>query len=189
MFVNRVWHHLFGQGLVRTVDNFGETGERPTHPELLDYLAQRFMVEGWSVKKLVREVVLSRSYRMSSAHDKQAYEKDPDNRLIWRMNTRRLDAESMRDAILFVSGQIDLEPGVSSTVANLKSANVGRDTKTMERIFKPTNKRSVYLPILRNLVPEVLSIFDFAEPSILVGRRNVTTVPTQALYMMNSPLY
>jgi hypothetical protein len=187
VMVNRVWHHLFGQGLVRTVDNFGTQGERPTHPELLDHLASKFVEEGWSVKSLIRYIMSSRAYRLSTAHDSKNYESDPDNRLVWRMNRRRLDAEAIRDAILSASGTLDLNPAKASVVADIGATNIGRDAKDLERLRKAsTDKRSVYLPIVRNIVPDLLQNFDFAEPSILVGRRNVTTVPTQALYMMNS---
>lgn len=187
VMVNRVWHHLFGQGIVRTVDNFGTQGERPTHPELLDYLAAKFVDEGWSVKSLIREIVMSRTYRLSTAHDAQNFEVDPDNRLVWRMNRRRLDAEALRDAMLSASGALDLEPARGSVVAELGNSNVGRSPKDMKMLGAAnSSKRSVYLPIVRNILPDLLQNFDFAEPSILVGRRNVTTVPTQALYMMNS---
>ncbi len=187
VMVNRIWHHLFGQGLVRTVDNFGSQGEAPTHPALLDHLALKFAAEGWSVKKAIRDIVLSRAYQLSSAHHERNFEIDPDNRLVWRMNTRRLDAEALRDAVLAASGELDREPVEASVVAELGNSNIGRDTKSREALARGVNShRSVYLPIVRNIVPEFLSTFDFAEPSILVGRRNITTVPTQALYMMNS---
>ena len=100
VYVNRVWHYLFGAGLVRTLDNFGTTGEMPSHPELLDFLAARFMEDGWSTKRLVRELVLSHAYRMSTADNAKAVAVDPENRLLWRMNRKRLDAESLRDAML-----------------------------------------------------------------------------------------
>ncbi|MFO0889917.1 MAG: DUF1553 domain-containing protein [Isosphaeraceae bacterium] len=104
--VNRIWQKLFGEGIVRSVDYFGERGERPTHPALLDALALRFVAEGWSQKRLIRALVLSRTYGMSTAPDSHAESVDPDNRLLWRMNRRRLDAESLRDAMLAVSGTL-----------------------------------------------------------------------------------
>lgn len=184
--VNRIWRHLFGEGLVRTVDNFGESGERPTHPELLDYLAVRFVQTGWSFKKMIREIVLSRTYQSSSGFDQKNYEVDPDNRLLWRMNSRRLDAEVLRDSILQASGELDLTRPAASVVARFKSTQgIGRGV-TEETFNVNNSKRSVYLPVVRNAVPEPLRVFDFAEPSILVGDRQVTTVPTQALFMMNS---
>ena len=111
VFVNRVWHYLFGAGLVRNVDYFGTRGETPSHPELLDALALRFVAEGWSVKRLVRTLVLSRTYRMSSQFDARGAEIDPDNRLLSRMNRRRLDADSLRDALLSPCGQLNKERG------------------------------------------------------------------------------
>jgi len=187
VLVNRVWHHLFGRGLVRTTDNFGATGEKPSHPELLDFLAVQVQRDGWSVKRLIRSIVLSRTYAMSTEFDALKFEQDPQNTLLWRMSPRRLDAESLRDAMLAASGQLDRQPGVASTVAQFKDTqSIGRGV-TAASFNTPSNHRSVYLPIVRNAVPEVLKIFDFAEPSIIVGQRDITTVPAQALYMMNSP--
>src|SRR5262249_57960434 len=117
VMVNRIWHHLFGAGLVRTVDNFGTVGERPSHPELLDYLALRFVRDGWSVKKMIRLLVLSRAYQMSSVGRAGASAVDPENRLLSHMNRRRLDAECLRDAMLCVSGRLDRTAG-GPTVQN-----------------------------------------------------------------------
>jgi hypothetical protein len=186
--VNRVWHHLFGQGIVRTVDNFGETGERPDNRELLDHLALRFMEKGWSIKQVIRDIVLSRTYQLSSDNDDINFRADPENHTRWQMSHRRLDAESLRDAILHASGSLDLAPAVGSVVAKTAGVNIGRNTQLSEAVNGlENNRRSVYLPVIRNLLPEMFSVFDFAEPSIIVGRRNITTVPTQALFMMNSP--
>lgn len=186
VMANRVWQHLFGQGLVRTPDNFGAMGEKPSHPELLDYLASRFMDDHWSVKALIRSIVLSRVYQLSSADDKKNYAADPDNVLLWRTRPRRLDAESIRDAVLAASGQLDLTPPHGSVVAQVGDGYIGKGIKP--RAFNAdTNKRSVYLPIVRDLVPDILGLFDFAEPSLVVASRDVTTVPSQALFMMNSP--
>jgi hypothetical protein len=186
VFANRVWHHLFGRGIVSTVDNFGETGERPSNLPLLDHLATRFVEDGWSVKKLVREVVLSRAYQMSSAHDPANAKIDPDNALFWKMNQRRLDAESMRDAMLAVSGRLVLSPAEGSPVQKM-DGNIGRNPKQLEELRKAElDNRSIYLPVARQAIPDVLKTFDFAEPSIIVGRRDVTTVPTQALFLLNS---
>jgi len=186
VFVNRAWHHLFGRGIVASVDNFGVTGDRPTHPMLLDHLAVRFMEEDWSVKKLVRALVLSRTYQMSSNHHAGNYEKDPENLYVWRMSPRRLDAESIRDAVLAVSGQLDLERPKGSTLGTRGGGEIGRGAQITSTGGDATY-RSVYLPVPRNAVPTALRLFDFAEPSMVVGRRDVTTVPAQALYMMNSP--
>jgi hypothetical protein len=182
VMVNRVWHHLFGAGLVRSVDNFGATGETPSHPELLDHLATRFVEQGWSFKKLIREIVLSQTYQMSSTPDadtaKAAAQVDPENRLLWKMNRRRLDAEAIRDTLLTVSGQLDLTAG-GPTIK--KGTAVERDYK-----FEDT-RRSVYTPVFRNRTLELFEVFDFADPNVCMGRRNVSTVAPQALYLMNSP--
>ena len=185
VLANRVWQHLFGEGIVRSVDNFGISGETPTHPELLDYMAGRVIANEWSVKKLIREIVLSRTYQLSAVHDEKSYEVDPDNFYLWRHTTRRADAESLRDTILFASGELDLTPPEGSAVTKLGEGEYGRGVSARD-LAAGNNHRSVYLPILRNAVPEVLQLFDFAEPSMLVGQRQITNVPTQALYLMNS---
>lgn len=188
VMVNRIWSHLFGEGLVETVDNFGPTGAAPSHPELLDYLAIRFQENGWSVKKLIREIVLSRTYRQASVWREDSYTKDPDNRLLWRHAKERLDAEVIRDAMLSASGEIDLSPRSGSLVAELKSQSVGilSLNKDVPDDLDGSLHRSVYLPVLRDRMPDILRHFDFAEPSLVVGRRDTTNVPSQALYLMNS---
>ena len=174
---NRAWHWLFGAGLVRTVDNFGTTGESPSHPELLDYLATRLVDRGWSVKSLVREIVLSRTYRMSSG-TRSLQPSDPENRILARANRRRLDAESIRDAMLSVGGGLDLTMGGPSYDRALAS-DFG---------FHYTgSRRSVYVPVFRNALPELFEAFDFADPSVTTGARNVSTVAPQALFMLNNP--
>ncbi|MBC8325483.1 MAG: PSD1 domain-containing protein [Verrucomicrobia subdivision 3 bacterium] len=186
VFANRVWHHLFGRGIVRTVDNFGATGERPTNPALLDHLAARFIAQDWSVKKLVREIVLSRTYQMSSAHSAANAKADPDNSLFWKMNQRRLDAESMRDGMLATAGQLNLTPYQGTELAKI-AGNLGRNVQQLDRLRNAEhNHRSIYLPVARQAVPDILKAFDFAEPSIIVGRREITIVPTQALFLLNS---
>jgi len=187
VFANRVWHHLFGRGIVRTVDNFGETGERPTNPALLNHLAARFITNDWSVKKLIREIVLSRSYQMSSSHHEANAKVDPDNTLFWKMNQRRLDAESMRDGMLATAGQLNPSPYQGSVLTQVGGVNLGRSLANLTKLQNTEfDHRSVYLPVARQAVPEVLKAFDFAEPSIIVGRRDITTVPTQALFLLNS---
>src|SRR6185503_12304010 len=114
VMANRVWHHLFGRGLVPSVDNFGAMGERPSHPALLDYLAARFVAQGWSVKTLIREIVLSHAYQLATTYDASNYTADPENALGWRMTPRRLDAEAARDAMLAVSGRLQLQPPIGS---------------------------------------------------------------------------
>jgi hypothetical protein len=184
---NRIWYHLFGRGIVATVDNFGALGERPTHPELLDYLAVRFMQEGWSTKALIREIMLSRAYQLSSEHSEANYAADPDNTLVWRMNRKRLEAEAIRDAILAISGNLDLKRPEGSLTQTITGGEIGRQART-EGLKKDVTFRSAYLPIVRGLVPDFLSLFDVADPELVVGQRDVTTIAPQALYMMNSPL-
>jgi cytochrome c553 len=180
--VNRIWLHLFGRGLVDTPDNFGSLSDKPTHPELLDYLACRFAEEGWSFKKTIRMIMLSSAYQMSCDYDAKAYAKDPDNRYLWRMNRRRLDAEAIRDAILAVSGQIDLTRGGSLNPDNNGPMNV--PMRATPQIV--SNRRSLYLPVVRNDVPDMFQVFDFGDPHTIAGKRHVTTAATQALFMMNS---
>jgi hypothetical protein len=186
VIVNRVWQHLIGDGLVTTVDNFGALGEESTDPQLLDTLAVRFMNDDkWSVKKLIRSIVLSRVYQLSSAHNADNYAVDPSNKFHWRMERRRLDAEEIRDAMLAASGQIDLKRPQGSPILELDNGVV-RPGKALQDVRKLTNYRSVYLPIIRGLVPEVLQVFDAADPNLIVGQRDVTTVAPQALFMMNN---
>jgi hypothetical protein len=183
--VNRIWQHLFGRGIVATVDNFGANGDRPTHPELLDWLASDFKANGWSVKHTIRRIMTSRVYQVGSERNLDAEAIDPANHLLWRANHRRLEAESIRDAMLVVSGMLDAEPGNGSVVMTAGNGIIGRNLQP-DRLATNDTKRSVYLPIVRGYVPEILKVFDFPEPSMIYGSRDVTTVATQALYMMNS---
>jgi hypothetical protein len=178
VMTNRIWQHLFGAGLVRTPDNFGATGERPSHPELLDWLAAQFIADGWSTKKTIRRIVLSRAYRMSSRSDAVKDKADGENRLLWRANRRRIEAEPIRDAILSFSGQLDLTYGGAVIPANTNTEFGFRFTST---------RRGVYVPVLRNTMNELFEVFDFADPNLVAGHRNTSTLPTQALYLMNSP--
>lgn len=178
VFVNRVWLWLFGEGLVRSPDNFGTTGDAPSHPELLDYLAARFVAEGWSVKKLVREIVLSRTYQLEARATTWAAENDPENRSFSHATRRRLTAEQIRDAMLAVSGELSLEMGGPTYPAE-RAADYG--------FVYSESRRSVYVPVFRNALPELFEVFDFAPSSMVTGRRNTSTVPTQALFLMNHP--
>ncbi len=186
VLANRVWHHLIGQGLVRTVDNFGRTGEQPSHPELLDYLATELIKSDWSLKHLVRTIVTSRTFRLSSQNIANNHSQDPENRLLWRANRRRLDPESFRDAILIIAGQLDLAP-VGSTVSYLgdQATAVGANSVRRRTDFPC---RSIYLPVIRNDLPELFEILDFANPHMTTGMRPNTTVPTQALFMLNDEM-
>ncbi len=194
VMVNRIWAHLFGAGLVRSVDNFGLRGEKPSHPRVLDLLAERFVEGGWSIKKTVREIVLSRAYRQAATHDAQAHQVDPENRLLWRANRRRLEAEAFRDALLLISGKLD--PGRGGPSLPLDSPDdVNIDfpsflvpkAKLGEDVLY---RRTVYLPVVRKSQLDqfdILNLFDFPDPNQITGARAVTTVPTQSLYMMNAP--
>ncbi len=185
VFVNRVWLHLFGRGLVPTPDNFGAAGQPPSHPELLDNLAVDFMADGWSIKRLIRRIVLSRAYGLDSTYDPRNYETDPDNALVWRMSQRRLEAEALRDALLAVGGRLTIEPAVGSPVAR-----TGEGLAMFLRftgVEESDTHRSVYLPVVRDQVLESMALFDFADPSLVTGARAATTGPAQALYFLNSP--
>lgn len=177
VYVNRVWYWLIGEGLVRTVDNFGTTGELPSHPELLDDLTLRFMESEWSTKTLVREVAESAVYQRCSL-TRESTQKDPENRFLAHAYRRRLDAESLRDAMLIASGELNQEVGGSTIPKELK-ADYGYTSDSL--------RRSLYLPVFRNALPELFEVFDFPETSLVVGRRNSSTVAPQALFLMNSP--
>lgn len=191
VIVNRVWHWLFGRGIVSSPDNFGTTSNPPSHPALLDDLATKFVAEGWSIKKLIREIMLSRAYQLSSENNETDFTANPDNSLVWRMNQRRLDAESIRDAMIDASGDLDLTRRVGSLLADVGEGPVGGPRNhviTEDPILKASgNFRSLYLPIARGATVETLAVFDFADPSAVVGARETTTVPPQALYLMNNP--
>lgn len=249
VMVNRIWQHLLGTGIVASPENFGTTGSPPTHPELLDQLALDFIESGWSIKSLIRQIVTSRVYRIDSSFDRSSFEKDPENKMLWRANMRRLDAEAIRDAMLFVSGQIDLDRPQASLVAesgymrvrdgNLVNlfeysagaarggmgsgmgAAMGMAPGTMRERFRSMQRgrfgnnrdagrrgmsqatlpaagtdrldmttaqyRSVYLPVVRDEVARAMAVFDFAEPTMVVGQRESSSTPNQALFLMNNP--
>lgn len=262
VMANRVWQHLAGQGIVTSTENFGTTGSHPSHPELLDYLAVRFVASGWSIKSLVREIATSRFYRMDSAMDIAKHETDPDNALLWRANPRRQDAEAMRDAMLSISGQIDLERPRGSEVAKAgymrvrdgvltdpretirkafesaieqqrfafgqgvsqrfrsprpssgrgpgastdrqrdypqRFGGMGTQANTRESLLAEAARtastqldmeqavfRSVFLPIVRDEIPRSLEVFDFADANTVVGTRESSHTPNQALYLLNN---
>ncbi len=172
VMVNRVWMHLFGQGLVDTPSDFGVRAELPSHPELLDYLASEFVSNGWSVKRLIRSILLSNTYQQGENMHSEYAVVDPSNRLLWQMNRRRLDFESMRDSILAVSENLDLrQRGRSEKIENKPNAN----------------RRTIYGFIDRQNLPSLFRTFDFAGPDTTCGRRFNTTIPQQSLYLLNSP--
>jgi cytochrome c553 len=186
VMANRVWLHLIGHGLVPTADNFGASGLPPSNQGLLDHLALSFADNGWSVKKLIRSIVLSRAYQMSSEFDKKNYDAEPDNVLVWHMPKRRLEAEALRDSMLALAGRLDLTPPKGSGVAQAGEGNAGFRFRAGDAAATDT-RRTVYLSIVRDGVPEMLTIFDFPDPSLIIGDRPATTIPAQSLYLMNSP--
>jgi cytochrome c553 len=192
VFANRVWSHLFGRGIVPTPDNFGAAGQPPSNQALLDHLAVTFMAEGWSTKKLIRRLVTSHAYQLDSTFDAKAFEADPDNALVWRTSPRRLDAECLRDAMLAIGGQLNMTPPIGSVVAQTGEGPTGRPRLGGQGITAAINDprdahRSVYLPIVREQLPESLALFDFPDPNGVAGERAVSTVPAQALYLLNNP--
>jgi hypothetical protein len=163
VIVNRGWLHLFGRGIVSTVDNFGVTGDRPSHPELLDYLASQFIPGGWSIKKLVRTIVLSRAYRLGSEAPQNYREIDPANQWVWRHSPRRLAAEEIRDAMLASAGRLQLNPPPGTPVRELKMIEMpdnGPEARTIDEHTDQALYRSIYLPLLRGVIPKSLEAFD-----------------------------
>jgi hypothetical protein len=242
VMVNRIWLHLFGAAIVRETENFGASGPGPTDQQLLDYLAVQFVDGGWSVKSLIREIVTTRAYRLSSAWDQQRFEQDPDNLYFARAEPRRLEAEVLRDCMLAASGRLDLQRPRGSMISGFPSAILGpngpvgtvmapaagqaagmRDAMAPRLLDTPgsaaqaagplarrlqqmgrangrfrtaqgegslfdasVNYRSVYLPVARGLLPRSLEVFDFAEPSMVIGQRETSNTPAQALYLLNN---
>ena len=183
VYVNRVWMHVMGEGIVRTPDNFGETGERPTHPELLDYLADSFVTEdAWSTKKLVRRLCLTSAFRMVSHVSRESAKMDPENRSLSRGFRRRLDAESIRDALLQISGSLDLSLQSGCTIPKLSTYD-----NEFHHDEHPLYCRSVYVPSFRNTMLDVFEVFDVANPNVVTGKRTNSLRPAQSLYMLNSP--
>ena len=191
VMVNRVWHHLFGRGIISSVDNFGYLGERPTHPELLDHLAWQFIhKEDWSLKKLIRKLVLSRTYTMDSvASASQADEVDPTNKLLHRMPIRRLEAEVIRDALLAVSGRFSTQVLGSPVPVHLTEFVIGRGRPNKSGPLDGNGRRSIYTSVRRNFLPTFMLTFDYPTPFSTMGRRNVTNVPAQSLALMNDELF
>jgi hypothetical protein len=185
VMVNRIWHHVFGRGIVGTVDNFGVIGDKPTHPELLDYLASQFVRNGWSVKRLIRQMVLSETFRQSSTSDARAVEADPQNVLLHHYPVRRLTAESVRDSILQASGKLDTRMFGPSTDPHRDQA------KEYRRLFSGPldgeGRRSIYMKITRMEGPAFLETFDYPNPMAARGSRDETNVPAQALALLNDP--
>lgn len=188
VIVNRVWGWHFGRGLVSSTENFGVQGERPTHPELLDWLARRFITSGWSIKELHRLILLSSTYRMSSAHqDVAEYNSlDPENRLLWKFPIRRLDAEQSRDVVLATCGRLDLR--LNGKTVPLRNRQFVFDHTSIDHTKYDSLRRATYLPIIRNNLYTWLEQFDYPDPTMPTGNRNQTTVAPQSLLLMNNPL-
>jgi hypothetical protein len=186
VMANRIWQGHFGQGIVRSVDNFGNLGELPSDPELLDWLAAKFVQSGWSIKAMHRLIMSSAAYQQSTNYDEESFRKDPDNRTLWHFDRRRLDAEEFRDAMLKVSGTLDLKAGGS--LLTIPDRQYVTSTASLAYDSHNAPRRSVYLPIVRSALFEFFQVYDFADPSALKGERTATVIPTQALFLLNGKL-
>ena len=187
VIANRIWHHLTGRGLVNSVDNFGVLGEKPSHPELLDYLSQEFSSDAWSIKRLIKRIVLSQTYRMSSTSAEDASSKDPENKLLYKFRIRRLQGESIRDSMLAVSGRLDETMFGPSVPIHLTSFMQGRGRPGKNGPLDGNGRRSIYIEVRRNFLSPMMLAFDTPIPFNSIGRRNQSNVPAQALIMMNDP--
>ncbi len=188
IIVNRIWHHLMGRGIVPTTDDFGVLGQRPTHPELLDHLATRFLADGRSIKKMIRFIVLSRTYQLDSRASSTAMDQDPKN-LLWHHHPqKRLEGEIIRDALLSISGRLDPSMYGPSIPVHLTSFMDGRGRPGKSGPLDGSNRRSIYLEVRRNFLSPMFVAFDTPTPFSSMGRRNVSNVPAQALILMNDPL-
>jgi hypothetical protein len=187
VMVNRIWQHHFGEGIVRSPDDFGLMGQPPTHPELLDWLATEFVRQGWSIKKMHRLMLLSAAYRMSSLGDARAERLDPTDRLLHRMPVRRLEAEAIRDAVLAVSGRLNPTLYGPSVMPYLTSFMQGRGRPEQSGPLDGDGRRSLYISVRRNFLTPFFTAFDYPTPFTTIGRRTVSNVPAQALAMMNNP--
>lgn len=191
VMVNRIWMHLTGSPIVETMDNFGTTGLPPSSPALLDFLAIRFVENGWSIKSLIREIVLSDTYQLAPTYHAENYARDPDNLTHWRATPRQLDAEALRDQMLVVSGQLERTPPVGSMAHSIGDSRIserGRDNASESFNTALFKGRSLYLPILRDALPDELGLFDFPDPQGTIGQRSATNVAPQSLHLMNSEL-
>jgi hypothetical protein len=202
VMVNRVWHTLFGRGIVESTDNFGTTGKKPSNQALLDFLAVKFATPasaggyGWSVKKLARDIVMSHAYQLSSDYEPAAFAADPENALHWRVSKRRLDAECIRDAMLSASQQLQLAPPTASMIGQAGDGPIGGprfrpggvSEEQLTNSGAKTMVRSIYLPIARDVPPDALAVFDFSDASLVSGARDTTNVPAQALFLLNGDM-
>ena len=187
VMVNRLWHHVFGRGLVETVDNFGVQGKMPSHPDLLDFLAARFKENGWSVKAMLREMVLSQAFQRSVHASEQSIARDPNNVLLQHYTTRRLEAEAIRDAMLSVSGSLDPTMYGESVPVHLSEFMTGRGRPRTSGPLDGNGRRSLYTSVRRNFLPPMMLVFDMPIPFTTFGRRNTSSVPAQSLTLLNDP--
>ncbi len=187
VMANRIWHHLFGRGIVETVDNFGLQGKLPTHPELLDYLAISFQDNGWSIKRLIRSIVLTEAFQRATLADGKVQDKDPENHYLARYPVRRLEAEAIRDAMLAVAGNLDTAAFGPPVKVHLTSFMQGRGRPGNSGPLDGDGRRSVYVEVRRNFLNHLLQTFDFPTPFNSFGKRDVTNVPAQSLMLMNDP--
>ncbi len=186
VMVNRLWRWHFGRGIVASTDNFGRLGQHPSNQPLLDWLASEFVRSDWSIKRMHRLILLSSTYRMSSAYDEKANAADPENNLLWRANRRRLEVEPMRDAIVYLSDDLDLSMGGS--ILDVRDRARVASTRSRGDLDYDRNRRAVYLPVVRSSLYDVFGAFEFADPSVPNGNRGETVVAPQALFMMNGSL-
>ncbi len=193
VMVNRIWLYHFGRGIVGTASNFGKRGERPTHPRLLDYLASRLISSHWSLKSLHREIMLSAAYALSSAESDRNAALDPDNRLYWRANRRRLDVEALRDSLLFVSGRLDRTMGgpprwLTENLAWRKGPDGEPDkySQPAEWILTDSNRRTLYGFVSRRRPDKTMTLFDFPNPTAISEQRFATSTALQRLFFLNS---
>ena len=185
VIANRVWHWHFGKGLVGTPDDFGIRGSQPTHPELLDWLASELIQSGWSLKHLHKLILRSSAYMMSTTSNSIAAEIDPDNKWLWRMNRHRMEAEVVHDCLLQLSGRLDLKMG--GLAAQVKTQDpTSEDLEKNKEIYRKITRRALYVPVHRTQVYDLFDAFDFPDPGTTTGRRNATTVATQALFFLNN---
>lgn len=185
--VNRLWHHLTGRGIVPTTDDFGHLGLRPTHPELLDYLASQLIKKDWSIKEMIREIVMSETYRRSSVATPDSMTRDPSNQWLSHARVRRLESEAIRDTLLAVTNQIDLQIGGPSVPVHLTDFLQGRGRPGTSGPMDSAGRRSIYIAVRRNFLVPMLTTFDTPVPFSSMGRRNVSNVPAQSLILLNDP--
>ena len=184
---NRIWHHLFGVGIVESVDNFGVLGKSPTHPELLDYLSKEFMNDGWSFKRMIKRIMLTQSYQMSSKPNPDAKTIDPDNKLLHRSRIRRLQGEAIRDSMLSISGRLDKKMYGAPIPIYLTSFMSGRGRPRKSGPLDGAGRRTIYVAVRRNFLSPLMLAFDTPIPFNAIGKRNASNVPAQALILMNDP--